>query len=642
MTQDQTPHRRRRRQEIPDAPQQEQAPAEPVRIVIAQDDEPDWLVSATDVSGAASRRNGAAHPPKAEPQEAERKRPEYIWKAPPEEPQRGGAAPAQESPAAEGQSKRPGGMTMEDGQQAPRPRVVRKAPPKKAKIRTAESTKKAPAKKKLSKKARARRNKKIRNAILLIAAAAALIALIVAGCIGGARLADIKTTLDRGNGVFYHNIFVNDIPLEGKTLDQAEQAVSAQVANLMSNFQLTLRTQDGRSWTITSSDLNMKYDVADQLDQLWSIGHSGSSAERYEQVKQLDNQSVMRYTTLTYDLSSINEILLQIKSEVERSPVNATRINDETRWPPYSYTDDEPGQALDITGLSETIIQMVNELESGVVELKPTQVQAAVTREYLEGQIVKLATYETSIGKTGDYVEARHENIRIGTEKFNHLIIKPGESVSFNKVTGKRSNPKNGYQPSLELAYGEYVEGLGGGICQVSSTLYNAVIAAGLDVTERTQHSLPSSYVPLGLDATVSDERLDFVFKNNTGADIFIETQYYKKKNNYYATQFTIYGRPDPNGYTYKLESQVRETLPVPEPTYRPDKDATYVVYDDETKQTNKGAEGYVVDVYLVTLDANGLEVDRTLSHTDTYKAVTPVYYVGVTPRETPVPETND
>ena len=141
-----------------------------------------------------------------------------------------------------------------------------------------------------------------------------------------------------------------------------------------------------------------------------------------------------------------------------------------------------------------------------------------------------------------------------------------------------------------------------------------------------------------GLDATVSDDRYDFVFKNTTGADIYLEAGLYKDNNNYWHTYFTIYGRPDPNGYTYKLESQVKETIPLPDPEYRQDTDGQYVIYDDETYQSSEGREGYVVDVYLVTLDANGLEVSRELTYTDTYKASAPVIYVGVTPRETPVP----
>ena len=122
-------------------------------------------------------------------------------------------------------------------------------------------------------------------------------------------------------------------------------------------------------------------------------------------------------------------------------------------------------------------------------------------------------------------------------------------------------------------------------------------------------------------------------------ADIFIDGEFYKGKNSYYRCRFTIWGRPDPSGNSYKLVSEVKETIPIPEMVYRKDKDMKYVVYDDEEYQTSKGQEGYIVDVYRVTVDKNGNEVSREKAYTDTYKAVAPVTYVGITPRPTPEPE---
>lgn len=147
----------------------------------------------------------------------------------------------------------------------------------------------------------------------------------------------------------------------------------------------------------------------------------------------------------------------------------------------------------------------------------------------------------------------------------------------------------------------------------MSSTLYNAVVNAGLTVNKRTPHAIPSSYVEKGLDATVSDDRYDFVFTNNTNSDIYIETEFVKVKG-YYHSRFTIYGRPDPNGYTYKLVSQVVETIPLPEPTYEKDTTGEHVFYDDETAVKSSGREGYIVDVYLVTMDSKGLEISRERS----------------------------
>ena len=603
----QTPHRRRRPSAAP-IPEEE-----PLRIIVGNEqDTPDWMVS--DTSGAASRRTKK----KAEP------------------------SPRAEAarPSTRGTQESQDILMMKRGSSAERTASERRPDeePKKAKAPARKMPAKKPAKKRpMSKKARERRARKIRRTVIGSLCAVIAVVLLVVGVQAGSRLVNIKQTLDRGDGVFYPNIFVNDIPLEGKTLDEAAAVVTQQVQSLISSFRITLRTEDGRSWDITGDSLNMKYDIADQLDQLWAIGHTGSSSTRYEQVKALEAEPAMRYTTLTYDLSQVNQILNQIKAEVDQPAVSATRVQDDSKWPPFSYTDDIPGQTLDITGLNERICAMVDTLESGVVVLSPTPVQATITRAQLEAQIVKLSSYETTGGKSGEYAEARAENVRLGTEKFNHLVIRAGESVSFNKVAGKRT-VANGYQQALEIAYGNYVLGTGGGICQVSSTLYNAVVNAGLTVNKRTPHAIPSSYVEKGLDATVSDDRYDFVFTNNTNSDIYIETEFVKVKG-YYHSRFTIYGRPDPNGYTYKLVSQVVETIPLPEPTYEKDTTGEHVFYDDETAVKSSGREGYIVDVYLVTMDSKGLEISREKKYTDTYKASAPVYWIGVNPHETPVPD---
>ena len=607
MSDDRQAPRRRRRPPVAPAPQ------EPMRIIVGnEEDTPDWMVS--DTSGAASRRTKK----KAEP------------------------SPRAEAarPSTRGTQESQDILMMKRGSSAERTASERRTDeePKKAKAPARKTPAKKPAKKRpMSKKARERRARKIRRTVIGSLCAVIAVVLLVVGVQAGGRLVNIKQTLDRGDGVFYPNIFVNDIPLEGKTLDEAAAVVTQQVQSLISSFRITLRTEDGRSWDITGDSLNMKYDIADQLDQLWAIGHTGSSSTRYEQVKALEAEPAMRYTTLTYDLSQVNQILNQIKAEVDQPAVSATRVQDDSKWPPFSYTDDIPGQTLDITGLNERICTMVDTLVSGVVVLSPTPVQATITRAQLEAQIVKLSSYETTVGKSGEYAEARAENVRLATEKFNHLVIRAGESVSFNKVAGKRT-VANGYQQALEIAYGNYVLGTGGGICQVSSTLYNAVVNAGLTVNKRTPHAIPSSYVEKGLDATVSDDRYDFVFSNNTNSDIYIETEFVKVKG-YYHSRFTIYGRPDPNGYTYKLVSQVVETIPLPDPTYEKDTTAEHVFYDDETAVKSNGREGYIVDVYLVTMDSKGLEISREKKYTDTYKASAPVYWIGVNPHETPIPE---
>ena len=111
--------------------------------------------------------------------------------------------------------------------------------------------------------------------------------------------------------------------------------------------------------------------------------------------------------------------------------------------------------------------------------------------------------------------EARKNNIKLATQAINGIIINPGEEFSFNKTTGLR-NAENGYSSAKIIVGGEYVEGFGGGVCQVSTTLYNAALLSGLKITEVHPHSLPSSYIEPGFDAMVNMGSSDLKFLNNT------------------------------------------------------------------------------------------------------------------------------
>lgn len=120
--------------------------------------------------------------------------------------------------------------------------------------------------------------------------------------------------------------------------------------------------------------------------------------------------------------------------------------------------------------------------------------------------------------------EERSHNIYLATAKINNTVIFPGEKFSFNRIVGKRTKAK-GYLPAPVIVKGELSEGIGGGICQVSSTLYNAVDQSGLEIVERYSHSKKVPYVPDGRDATVSWYGPDFTFKNKYNQPVLIRAQ---------------------------------------------------------------------------------------------------------------------
>ena len=179
--------------------------------------------------------------------------------------------------------------------------------------------------------------------------------------------------------------------------------------------------------------------------------------------------------------------------------------------------------------------------------------------------------------------------------------------------------------------------GIGGGVCQASTTVYLAAIQAGLKINKRTAHSNPVNYTEMGMDATVNSTRgheVDFTFTNNTGSPVYISARVIQSSTNKknLMCEVRIYGKSLEN-VSYQLVSETVEVLPKPEePVLVKDEDGENVVYEDETKLRSKGRDGYVVETYLVTY-TDGVETDRTRVSRDTYAAKADRYWVGVTPR---------
>lgn len=181
--------------------------------------------------------------------------------------------------------------------------------------------------------------------------------------------------------------------------------------------------------------------------------------------------------------------------------------------------------------LQESIDIVTDDLEKTQAELDAAQASlaeeqekrqeaetqnAALQKQYDDLRAAKSMSYPAALGSYSTYFSTgsgREENIRLATEALNGVLLMPGWQISFNDQTGLRTT-ENGYQPARVIENGVYVDGIGGGVCQVSSTLFNAVLEAGLGIEERHCHSLRSSYVPAGRDATVADNALDFVFSN--------------------------------------------------------------------------------------------------------------------------------
>jgi vancomycin resistance protein YoaR len=246
------------------------------------------------------------------------------------------------------------------------------------------------------------------------------------------------------------------------------------------------------------------------------------------------------------DLSSIDQMKLrkwldQVKNQVYIAPKNAQM----RRWGD-PITPEEPGRKMDVRTV-ESWLKDLNSWINRPREIPMIPVQPTVTAEDLKKVNQKLiGDYRTKF-EPGNV--NRTTNIKLASSKINNLVLMPGEIFSFNKVVGPRT-AERGYKMAHVIVKGEFVDGIGGGICQVSSTLFNSVDEAGLKIVAVQHHSKEVTYVPPGRDATVSWGGPDFRFKNNLNKPILIRV----KISGSYITVY-IYTVPGAKVHTKKVQA---------------------------------------------------------------------------------------
>jgi vancomycin resistance protein YoaR len=289
-----------------------------------------------------------------------------------------------------------------------------------------------------------------------------------------------------------------------------------------------------------------------------------------------------------------------------KNPVNATaRVTNNV----LEIIPHEIGQQID-RDLLNAAIKDVNNGENIVKTLPITLIEPEITSEKLNDNLFRdvLATYKTYFLTDSLYNINRNENLRIAVECINGTILAPGDIFSFDKTLGERTEEK-GYKPAKVFWGGEIIDSVGGGICQVSSTLYNTVLRADLDVLERHNHSFLVSYIPIGMDAAVAYQSIDFKFRNSSSWPIKIVGMMTGSKE----LIFTILGTNENSGksvefYTQIINTTNYNTIYIDDPS----------IPEGKAIVTQEGINGYVVDTYKI-VKQDGNEISRYKLNTSVY-----------------------
>ena len=424
-----------------------------------------------------------------------------------------------------------------------------------------------------------------------------------------------RSYMDRD--VIYPGVFVDGIHVGDMTIEQAQAALSGEGADLTGAFSVTVAIGD-KTWTLDPSNVPAQRDLGNVLQRAYAIGRTNTTAiqttlqtpfrERANTAVALRESGVNLTTSASYDHESVRKIVAEIAAYVTRDPVDAQIQSFDYNTRTFTFTDSQPGVTLDQDALYERITAALDKWEKGVtVTAEPVITEPKVTTEQMKANFNLIAAYTTQTTKDAN----RNTNIDLACKAINGTALMPGQTFSFNEATGQRTTEK-GYRSAGAIAAGQSIEEVGGGICQVSSTIFNAVARANLEIVSRSPHAWPSSYVNIGEDATVNWPNLDFKFKNNTDSPIFLIT-YYKDRQ----MSAEIWGMSLGEGVTIDLDSAIVKTMDPPS-------EAKYVFNGElpygDSKTTVKARTGYVVETYKVWYK-DGVETRRELMHTSTYKA---------------------
>lgn len=389
---------------------------------------------------------------------------------------------------------------------------------------------------------------------------------------------------------FTENVVISGVNVKGLNKQEAETKVSNSIKNKIENLKLKLYYKD-RVWEYTSKDLVFDTNIHTIIDD----------AFRYTKLNSNASESVNEITKQGYNFDiAFNHIFKDFKQKVEqiKEEINISPINSEVEFLPsskelFKISKSQNGVMLDEEKLYSELERKFKISSDIEIELKTYQVTPEISEEYYGDKLNLLGEFSTDLSTSKG---GRKHNVSLALEKFNGKVIQGGESVSFNEVTGPQ-NTETGYKSAIVIVNGEFVEGVGGGICQASTTLYNALLLSGTQIDEVHKHTLPVGYVELSLDAMVNEGTADLRFTNISEHPIYIQS--YVSDDRAYAK---VYGAQLEEGVTYKRSVEFVKTIPHSGDKIIKDEKGDYsdkVTYIGEYYRLSYPKEGYEAKGYL-------------------------------------------
>ena len=310
--------------------------------------------------------------------------------------------------------------------------------------------------------------------------------------------------------------------------------------------------------------------------------------------------------------TAVDQEIESMKARWNKAAKNGSISSYDASSDSFTFAGEQTGIAINEEQLKSDIQSALSAKQfDKVITVSASEVQPEYSTAAAKQKYKTIGTYTTNTTSNSK----RNTNIRLAAEALNGTIVGPGQEVSFNDTVGQRTEAK-GYQGAAAYNNGEVVQEIGGGVCQVSTTLYNAALKAGMKISMRRSHTFEPSYVTPGMDATVSWGGPDFRFINTSSSAIGIKASYSNQ-----TVTVSIYGVPVlEDGVTYSLEATKTETFDIPEPQYEEDQ----TLQPGQEVVKSKGTQGSRWQVKLV-VKKDGQVISSEVDHTATYKGHNPV-----------------
>jgi vancomycin resistance protein YoaR len=422
----------------------------------------------------------------------------------------------------------------------------------------------------------------------------------------------VYAEVKKRDNVVYPGISIANLDLSGKTKAEGISMVKSKYVDELFKRKIKVQGLD-KVYVVEGSKLISNYNIDSAVTSALNYGKNLGLFEKGRLIRKGAEKEFK--VSFSYNEAYIKEFVTSISGEINKVPINATveKMSDGS----IKIIDDITGYKVENEKLESSLKEIVsNEIfNDATIKVPVQELHAAITKEMLNTIDYNIASFYTNYLLSSP---ERTQNIELAARFINGKCLQPGEIFSFNNIVGERTKER-GFKEAAVIVGNKVESGYGGGICQVSSTLYNAVLKTGLKPVERAHHTLPAAYVDLGLDATVDWGSIDFKFKNTFNYPIYIEANTKNK-----VLYINIYSNSSLSKRKYVVTSNIYKTIQTSTKTID---DPNLPV--GKVEDIQKGYDGYRVKVIRNALE-NGIVVNSEIISDDYYTPVIAVVKVGI------------